>query len=567
MTGLVSTVKFEATKIFKKFTTKEGLFGDYDYLYLFTPNLPFMTKSDHIQPFFTLDSEMPIFLGFTLGLQHALAMLAGVVSPPLIIASVANLDTVTTQFLVSTALLTSGLLSMVQITRFHIWRTPYYIGTGLLSVVGTSFTTITVISKAFPIMYKDGTCPIAADGTKLACPDGYGKILGTASICALLEMLLSFTPAHILQKVFPPIVVGPVVLLIGISLVESGFKDLTGGSGCVGKVCPSATAPHPLEWGSASFIGLGFLVFVVIIICEKWGAPIMRSAAVICGLLIGCIVAAACNYFDRSGIDVAPAATFFWVHTFTPGVYGPAFLPFLAMFLVLMMEAIGDIAATSDVSRLPVEGEEFDSRVQGGILSDGLTSCFAGFALQQTPFSTFAQNNGVISITKCANRTAGYWCCFILIIMGIFAKFAAAIVSIPKAVLGGMTTFLFTSVAASGLAIISGCEFTRRDRFILTASLMWGFGATLVSDWFSGFFTYHGDNTGLAGLLNAIVLVMETGFAVTGFLGVILNLLIPQEMDEPDGEELVSIHSTRSRQVEGIAAEQIVNETEEKKSE
>lgn len=522
-------------KVMRKWTTKEGVFGDYDYKYLFTPKIPFMPRSKGVQPFFGLNSEMPLFLGFLLGLQHLLSMLAGVVTPPLIISSSANLDQDVTQYLVSVSLIVSGILSAIQITRFHIPKTPYYIGTGMVSVVGTSFATITIVSRAIPVMYANGECPVAADGTQLPCPDGYGSILATGCCCALIEILLSFMPAKVLQKIFPPLVTGPVVMLIGISLVSSGFSDWVGGSGCSGGICPGEGAPQLLPYGSAKFIGLGFLVFVSIIIAEKWGSPIMKSCAVIVGLLVGCIVAALCGYFDRSGIDAAPAATFMWVHTFKLKVYGPAVLPMLALYIVLMMEAIGDITATSDVSRLEVEGPLYESRIQGGVLADGfngLLSCL----MTCTPMSTFAQNNGVISITKCANRMAGYWCCFFLIVMGIFSKFAAALVAIPKPVLGGMTSFLFTSVAVSGLKIISTTEFTRRDRFVLTASLVIGLGATLQETWFDNVFTYSGDNRALSGFYDAIMLVCETGFAVTGFIGVILNLMIPQESDDVEEE-------------------------------
>ncbi|CCH42123.1 Purine permease [Wickerhamomyces ciferrii] len=541
-------LKSTPQRIFKKFTTKSGLIGDYNYAHLFTPKLPFKkTSKDTIQPFFGLNSDMPIVLGFLLGLQHALSMLAGVVSPPIIIASAANLDTESSQYLVSASLIISGLLSLIQITRFHIIGTKYYVGTGLVSVVGTSFATITIVNKAFPMMYKTGMCPTAEDGTMLPCPEGYGAILGTGCICALLEILLSFMPPRILQKIFPNLVTGPVVLIIGIHLIGTGFQDWLGGSGCSsGKtLCPSDSAPHALSWGSAEFIGLGFLVFVVIIICEKWGAPIMKSCAVIIGLLVGCIVAAATNYFDRSGIDKSPAVTFLWVHTFKLSVYGPAVLPMLATYIVLMMEAIGDITATCDVSRLETDGEIYDSRIQGGVLADGLNGLLSCLGTM-TPVSTFAQNNGVISITKCANRMAGYWCCFFLIIMGVFAKFSAALVSIPKAVLGGMTTFLFTSVTVSGLAIISSVPFTRRNRFVLTCSLLFGLGATLVDDWFSNVFTYSGDNKALQGFLNAIVLVLETGYALTGFVGVILNLFISEE---PEPEETTYLEGEETHEL------------------
>lgn len=342
--------------------------------------------------------------------------------------------------------------------------------------------------------------------------------------------------SKILARVFPPLVTGPTVLLIGASLIKSAMQDWAGGSSCgadpsARAMCPSANAPHPLPWGSPEFIGLGFLVFVTIIICERWGPPILKSCSVIVGLLVGSIVAAACNYFDSSGIAAAPVASFAWVHTFPLSVYPPLILPLLALYIVIMMESIGDITATCDVSRLEVEGGTFDSRIQGGVLGNGITCLLAGL-MTISPMSVFAQNNGVIALTKCANRTAGYCCCFFLVIMGIFSKFAAALVAIPSSVLGGMTAFLFSSVAVSGLRIIGSVDPTRRNRFILTASFSIGMGVTLLPEWFSYFFTYSGDNHALEGLINAVDLVMENGFAICALLGIFLNLFIPDEPDD-----------------------------------
>ncbi|KAH9842057.1 Purine permease [Teratosphaeria destructans] len=340
----------QARSIFEAVTTRDGLIGTYDYGFLFKPNLPFMTKQRRAAPFFGLNDRMPVLLALLLGFQHALSMLAGIISPPIILASAANLTTLQQEYLVSTSLIVCGILSAVQITRFHIKGTPYYIGTGLISVVGTSFAVI-------------------------------------------------------------------------------------------------------------------------------------------------------------------PAARYWCV-----------------CFLV---------TATCDVSRLQVDGALFDSRIQGGVLADGLTGIIAGLCTI-TPMSTFAQNNGVIALTRCANRKAGYACCFWLLIMGIFAKFAAALVAIPSAVLGGMTTFLFSSVAVSGIRIISTVPSTRRNRFILTAALAPGIGAVLVPSWFSYVFTYTGNNHSLAGFYNAIVLVMEQSFAVTAFLALILNLILPEEMEDEDPPELTA---------------------------
>lgn len=500
-----------------------------------------MRKPRRPAPFFGLNEDMPVVLALLLGFQHALSMLAGIITPPIIIAGQggANFGGSQAQYLVSTSLIVSGILSAVQITRFHIFKSSYFIGTGLISVVGTSFSIIPVATGGLSQMYATGFCPTAADGTKLPCPDGYGAILGTACVCALLEIALSFTSPRYLKRFFPPLITGPTVTLIGISLVQSGFQGWAGGSGtCLTRptsgdfmLCPSNNSPHALPWGSPEYIGLGFSVFVTIIVCERFGSPIMKTCAVVLGLLIGCIIAGATGYFDSSGIQRAPAASFIWVHTFRLSVYGPLVLPLLAVYVVLLMEAIGDITATCDVSRLEVEGSLFDSRIQGGVLADGLSGMLAGLCTI-TPLSVFAQNNGVVALTRCANRKAGYAACFFLVIMGVFSKFAAALVAIPASVLGGMTTFLFSAVAVSGIRIISTVPFTRRNRFILTAAMSLGFGATLVPNWFSYVFTYTGNNHAKQGLFNAVVLVMGTGFAVTAFLAIFLNLLLAEEMED-----------------------------------
>lgn len=417
-----TTVRDRARALKRAFFTRHGLVGDYDYAFLFTPNLPFLTsrrnKPARAAPFFGLNDRLPVVLALLLGLQHALAMLAGIITAPLILtgAAGANFGPEAQQYVVSAALIVSGVLSCVQITRFRIYKTPYYLGTGVVSVVGVSFSTITVATGAFSQMYANGYCPTAPDGTKLPCPDGYGALLGTSAVCALAEVLLSFLPPKTILRIFPPLVTGPTVMLIGVSLVGSGFADWAGGSGtCMAgaaapaayRLCPDVTAPHALPWGSAEFLGLGFSVFATIVLCERFGAPIVKSCAVVVGLLVGCVVAAACGYFSAAGIDAAPVASFVWVRTFRLTVYGPVVLPLLAVYVICACEAIGDITATCDVSRLEVDGKVYESRIQGGVLADGCNGLLAALCTI-TPMSTFAQNNGVIALTRCANRKAGY---------------------------------------------------------------------------------------------------------------------------------------------------------------
>jgi uric acid-xanthine permease len=139
------------------------------------------------------------------------------------------------------------------------------------------------------------------------------------------------------------------------------------------------------------------------------------------------------------------------------------------------------------------------------------------------------QNNGVIAITRCANRGAGRWCCAFLILFGVLGKISGVFLastsqlpsffylffsddnSVPNPVLGGVTTFLFASVIISGVRVLSYNKFTRRDRFVLAAAFSFGIGDLLAP----GIFTHLFDgvdhpNSGLTGLFDSITIVLST---------------------------------------------------------
>ncbi|RPD63283.1 Xanthine/uracil permease [Lentinus tigrinus ALCF2SS1-6] len=565
-----------------KLTTRHGWLGDYDYAWLCLPSLPFFKRSKGPPPFYALDAELPLVLAIFTGFQHALAMLAGLITPPIIFASALSLDDATSAYMISASLIGCGILSLVQLSRLPLFG-GYYLGTGLISVVGTSFSTLSTANAIFDAMYRDGTCSFttAADGsvTRDPCPDAYGKVLGTSLICSLLEIGLAFVPPRVLKRFFPPMVTGIVILLIGASLVgSSGALDWGGGSnGCqnfptsgILQLCPTTLAPRPLPWGSPEFIGLGFLSFISIILTERFGSPFLKNISIIVGLAVGCIVAGAAGYIDGSSIKTAPTITFLWVYTFKIGVYPPAILPMLAVYVSLAMEATGDITASAEVSRLPVDGTDFDSRIQGGILSDGLGG-FISALFTVAPLSIFAQvpfsfivhgctiactcapqNNGVIAITRCANRSAGRWCCAFLILFGILGKISGFFLAIPKPVLGGVTTFLFATVAVSGLRVISFAQFTRRDRFVLAASLSFGLADILVPGIFTHLFDgVDNPSSGLQGLFNSITIILSTPFLAAGIVASVLNIILTQEAEENEVDGDGSLEEEGSRQSEG----------------
>lgn len=522
---------------FKSLGRKDTWLGDYDWHGLFMPRLlPWSKDPERLRkaetPFYALEDKLPIALAAVAGLQHALAMLAGLITPPIILSGSLNLPASTQAYLISASLITSGILSAIQMSRIPL-PFGYQLGTGVLSVVGTSFATLSTADAIITNMYANGICE-TIDGVQQACPEAYGYILGTAALCSLLEIGLSFVPIRYIKRALPPVLTGPVVLLIGASLISSsGMADWAGGSGCGPSPATACFDPHGYTWGSAQYIGLGFLSFMTVVIIEIFGSPAMRNAAIVLGLLLPLIVAGPLGYISRENIDAAKSITFLWVETFPLKIYGPAILPLLAVYLSLMAEAIGDITATSEVSCLSVTSLAYDRRVQGGILSDGLGGLLSSL-FTITPLSIFAQNNGVIALTKIANRGAGYWCCFWLILFGVLGKISGAILAIPKPVLGGVTTILFASVAVSGVKIIAGLRFTRRTRFILTLSLALGLGNLLLPTWFSNVFTYPstGSNKALRGFMDSIVIIVETPFLISAVTGLFANLILPMEAED-----------------------------------
>ncbi|CAO3647030.1 unnamed protein product [Cunninghamella blakesleeana] len=463
---------------------------------------------------------------------------------------------------------------MVQIIRFKIPKTRFYIGAGLLQITGVSFANIAAAQALISNMYSSGACPSEtnADGsiTHLPCEHAFGAILGTQMFGALLAILISFLPPKAIKLMFPKIVSGIVLIVIGVTLLGSGFENWAGGSGpCMARptsgpfmYCPSNAAPHAQKWGSPVNFALGASVFVTILVMELVGSVFLKNVSVALGLIVGCIIAGAIGMFDGSGISSAPVATFLWVKTFKLSVYGPAVIPYLFTYIDMIIECLGDLTAASDVSGLPLEGKEFESRCQGGLLADGLSGIFSGLATSMGVV-TFSQNNGIIAVTRCASRTAGFICAIMLIICGVFGKISAAFLAIPSPLIGGMTAFLFASVATSGIRILSYLEWTRRDRVIVAASLAIAVGVSMVPDWFK-YVMPTSSNAALEGFYQSIDTVVSTGYIMAGLMSVVLNLILPYdalEQFEPNAQNDPTIVSGIQRFYQDEASSSTSNKT------
>jgi len=509
---------------------------------------------------------MSIFMG----LQHSMAMVGGLITPPLVVFKFTVCgfaegfcpDLV--QYAISAGLIASGITTIITVLKVpipfseKIFGRIMYIGSGVLSVMGTSFTFLPIYEIAISQMKADGT-----DGRT-----AYGAMLGTSMVCCLLELGLSLLPIKTLKSIFPPIVSSVTVILIGVALTGTGMKYWGGGVVCAemgwkthAQIDSETSFPPPFPtctngettavYGQTQYIGLGFSVLVFLVFIELFGSVFMKNCNVILALFFGYLIAGVTDmdgakYVTGTNIESADPITFLWVETFPLGFYGPAVIPMLIAYLVTTIETVGDISATFDCSGLETNGEKYDTSIQGGLTADAINSILSSL-FTSMPNTTFSQNNGVIALTKCASRRAGYACGAWLIFLGIFGKVAGLITSIPDCVLGGMTIFLFANVLASGINLTKQVDLdSRRNRFILAFSMALGVGVTVWpyafadrrgSPYTAPFWKCADCGPALKGLRNGVSIFLSTGYCIGTVAAMVLNAILPCDAEIAGAEE------------------------------
>lgn len=426
--------------------------------------------------FYGLEAKLPLGQTLLLGLQHMLAMFVGIITPPLIIAGVAGLNTAETGFFVSMALMVSGLTTYIQVTKIG----P--VGSGLLAVHGTSFTFVPMAIAA-------------------ANQGGIPLVLGMGLATSPVEMILSRFIKQT-RSLFPPVVTGTVVMLIGLGLMEVGITDFGGGAGAE-------------NYGAPQNLLLGFFVLTIIIAANRFGKGLIKVGAIAIGLIAGYIVSIPLGLIDLTEVFNAG-----WLTIPTPFKYGIAFewgllAPWIMAYIITTVESIGDLTAVAEVSGEDVEGEKHVNRLGGGIMADGVGSALAA-VFNSMPNSTFSQNIGVIQLTKVGSKVVGIAVAGILFLLGLVPKIGALVSVMPNPVLGGATIALFGMVATSGMKIVTKGGLTDRKIFILSIALSFGLGVTFRPDV-------------VEQLPGIMATVFSSGITVGAIIAIILNLILPQE--------------------------------------
>ena len=423
-----------------------------------------------------LNDRPPFKEAFFAALQHLLAIFVAIITPPLIIAGALKLDAETTAYLVSMALIASGIATFVQCRRFGC------IGTGLLCIQGTSFSFIG---------------PIIAAGSAGGLGLAFGSCMAASTVEMVISRLLKYT-----KRIITPLVSGIVVTLIGMSLIKVGITACGGG----------AAAQADGSFGSLRHVGLAALVLVLIVVFNRSGNRYLRMSSIVIGLATGYAVAWFMGLVDFSSIQSYGGITLPQPFRYGLDISLSAVISLGLIFMITAIEAYGDITANSLISGEPVEGDQFVKRVSGGILADGFNSMLSGM-LCAFPNSVFAQNNGMIQLTGVASRYVGYYIAGFLVLLGLFPAIGLVFSLMPEPVLGGATLLMFGTVAAAGIRIIASQPINRKATLVIAISLSLGLSVELVPDI-------------LCQLPDTLRNIFSSGITTGGLTAIVTNALI-----------------------------------------
>jgi xanthine permease len=425
---------------------------------------------------YPVDSKPPFGLTLLLALQHLLAALGGIIAVPLVIGNVLKLPTPDTIVLVNAALLVSGIVTIIQC------RGIGPIGLRLPSVMGTSFT---FVAAALAIGFSE---------------HGVAGILGASLVGSFVMIIGSFFMPYV-RKLFPPVVTGVVVVMIGLSLIPVAVDWFAGGQ------------KGDVNYADPANLAMATFVLVLVVILVQWGKGIFSAAAIVIGMMVGYVVALILGWINFEAVKNAeivaiPQPLHFGLAFPISGIIGMSIA-----YLVTIVESSGNFLALGNATQTEITGKH----LRGGVLCDGVGSAFAAI-MSTTPFSSFAQNIGVISLTGVASRHVVTVMGVLLIFAGIFPWFGALIVSIPSPVLGGAGLMMFAMIIAAGIQMLDKVERSKRNGLIIAISIGCGLAVTTRPELLDKLPSFFKE-------------IFGSGITVGSVLALVLNLILPKDKE------------------------------------
>ncbi|MEW5821365.1 MAG: solute carrier family 23 protein [Cyanobacteriota bacterium] len=386
-----------------------------------------------------------------ISIQHVLSMFSGTVAVPLLLAPVMGMNVEETGLLVSLVLLTSGIATFVQV----FW------GSRLPIIQGASFV---FLGTFLSIIYF-----VKTTGTDHSPQLMMQYIMGAVILGGIVEMVIGYSGlVGKLKKYLTPIVIGPVIFLIGISIFEFG--------------APKAGLYWPI-----SLLVISLIIFFSQILGQK--KFVYRIYSILLGIGSGyliCLLLTYLNIFESGHpcyISFEQVETAPWVQNPVSLLFPWGLPKFSLVFLISILvgyaisivESIGDYHSCSYMCE---QGDPEPQIISNGIGAEGLGCVITGIfgAFSNT---SYTQNVALIGLTKVASRYIAVVSGLILVLLGLFSKIGILIASIPEPIIGATYCVLFAMIAGLGISQIKKVDLNKdRNVFIIGFSIFMGLSLT-----------------------------------------------------------------------------------------
>lgn len=365
-------------------------------------------------------------------------MYAGAIVVPLIISSSLNFTTQQTLYLVSADIVISGIATFLQLYRGK------FIGMGLPVVMACSFTAIG------PMVQVGGQY-------------GLGTMFGSVLAAGLVILLLAPIFAK-LSHLFPPLVTGTIVTLIGATLIPVAINNLAGGEGSA-------------DYGNMDNLILGLMTFLIILLLYRFTKGFLQSISILIGLVAGMVIA-----IFMGKMDMQPILEASWVQLPVPfAIESPSFHPAAILSLTVvgiisMIEVTGINYALAGMYDKDID----ESDLRRSYFSVGIGYLLAGI-FNTSPQTAFSQNVGVVQMSGEKRKTIFINLIILMLLCGLIPKIGAIATSVPSAVLGGAMIFLFGNVLSYGISVLGAQDLAdNRNQLIIGAAITIGLGVAIA---------------------------------------------------------------------------------------
>ncbi|MBK1885529.1 uracil-xanthine permease family protein [Marinobacter sp. DY40_1A1] len=309
--------------------------------------------------------------------------------------------------------------------------------------------------------------PVIASKGKFGLEETLGGLMAAGILYIILSGAIKLRGTGFVTRLLPPVVIGPVIMVIGLGLAPVAVHMASGrtGDGAV-QLIPEVTA-----------LWIAMISLVVTIVASVWAKGIFRLIPIMFGVIVGYVLSAFAGIVDTAPIQQAP-----WFAV--PNFVAPAFSWGAILFMIPVaiapaIEHIGDILAIGNVTRKNyLEKPGLHRTLLGDGLATSAAALFGG-----PPNTTYSEVTGAVMLTRNFNPKVMWWAACTAIVLAFVGKFGAVLQTIPVPVMGGILCLLFGSIAVVGMSTLIRHQVDlsqARNLVIVGVTLVFGIGGMVL---------------------------------------------------------------------------------------